>query len=573
MNAQTNTSGFWQYTTANSEATIVGYTGSSNSTTIPGIVDGIAVKKIGNGNNVSGLTNVTNIVISEGATNIGNKAFENLSALRTVSIPSTMAAIGQAAFSSTGILSIDLSGTSASLSNNVFYNCTSLTNAKLPLNLNLIQSGLFFGNSNLSEVVIPYGVTSIQNGAFENCTNLTKVYFLGNAPDNSTGTQFNNCPAALYILPTATGWGSSYAGRPTASVSSTEILTSPNKFQLFSSSQMNSNRIVGRSDVTSSPSTYGLYTASQYNANYAAGQSTVMGNPNAYELYTTNQITTLAFGGLTLRRDYSGQFFLNYVIEQSDNLRNWSTYQEYELPITNLPSNKAFLRILPAQVTEAAILNQKVAAVINQIYSIRGASWGLIGKYRVFFPDGTQNAVYPGTSEPWIRNYGDEATLVSAANTTFGDLLLSEGALDNLKISIGAYGYPNPVTYAANSIGLAQESTTRITPINSSAINYPLILCRNTMDNTGRRIFTASINATRTVFLLIPGLTLSEAAALKKGIDWPDLNLSAAELVAKAVAGNATGPYSDLINMGNCRLTQSPLPGGGYDAWCYIDNE
>jgi hypothetical protein len=38
-------------------------------------------------------------------------------------------------------------------------------------------------------------------------------------------------------------------------------------------------------------------------------------------------------------------FTLNYDIQQSTDLQNWTTYQAYALPLTGLPTDKAFVRV------------------------------------------------------------------------------------------------------------------------------------------------------------------------------------------------------------------------------------
>jgi hypothetical protein len=344
--AQIISSGDWQYSVSGGEATIRGYSGAAGAITFPSYVDGIPVKTIGSGNNVSGLGNVTHIVIPEGVTSIGGEAFENRSSLISVNIPSTMSLIGGAAFAFTGLQSMDLSHTTANVGESIFYGCSSLTSVKLPYNMEVARGWMFYGCSSLTELVIPSGVYSVAQGAFANCGSLTKIYFLGNQPLSAPMTgSFQNSPVTLYVLPNSTGWGSSFAGRPVASVSASEILSTPNKFQLFSAAQMDSNRIVGRSDVTSNPSTYGLYNSNQYSGNFAAGQQSVLQNPNSHSLYTTNQIHAMAIGDLVLTQTNGNQFVLNYGIVQSEDLQTWAPYQRLSLPLTNLPTNKAFIRL------------------------------------------------------------------------------------------------------------------------------------------------------------------------------------------------------------------------------------
>jgi hypothetical protein len=60
-------------------------------------------------------------------------------------------------------------------------------------------------------------------------------------------------------------------------------------------------------------------------------------------------VQNMAVGDLVLSRQVSGGFVLNYDIEQSEDLQTWTTYQAYALPLTNLPTNKAFVRIKAKQ--------------------------------------------------------------------------------------------------------------------------------------------------------------------------------------------------------------------------------
>jgi len=70
----------------------------------------------------------------------------------------------------------------------------------------------------------------------------------------------------------------------------------------------------------------------------------VINIPSSYKLDTTSQIQNMAIGDLVLTRDGNGQFVLNYDIEQSSDLQSWLPYQSLALPLTNLPSDKAFIR-------------------------------------------------------------------------------------------------------------------------------------------------------------------------------------------------------------------------------------
>jgi uncharacterized repeat protein (TIGR02543 family) len=122
---------------------------------------------------------------------------------------------------------------------------------------------------------------------------------------------------------------------------------------LYNTTQYSDNytagRTAGRADVTSSPASYNLYTATQHSDNYSFGQQNVLSSPNTHNLYTISQIHSLTLGDLVLTRDVNGGFNLKYDIEQSSDLQSWLPYESFNLPLTNLPPEKAFIRIKAKQ--------------------------------------------------------------------------------------------------------------------------------------------------------------------------------------------------------------------------------
>lgn len=62
-------------------------------------------------------------------------------------------------------------------------------------------------------MVIPRSVATLADGAFAYCDFLRRVYFQGDAP-NAVDAPFDHTAATLYYPPDATGWSSSFAGRP-----------------------------------------------------------------------------------------------------------------------------------------------------------------------------------------------------------------------------------------------------------------------------------------------------------------------------------------------------------------------
>ena len=66
-------------------------------------------------------------------------------------------------------------------------------------------------------------------------------------------------------------------------------------------------------------------------------------------LYTATQMQAMAIGDLVLTKNANGSFTLNYDIEQSTDLQSWLPYQSFNQQITNLPPDKAFIRIKAKQ--------------------------------------------------------------------------------------------------------------------------------------------------------------------------------------------------------------------------------
>jgi prepilin-type N-terminal cleavage/methylation domain-containing protein len=219
-----------------------------------------------------------------------------------------------------------------------------------------------------------------------------------------------------------------------------------------------------------------------------------------------------------------------------------------------------------------AIRDAKITGALAVLQTLKSSTTDHARKYNNIPLDGTKAPV----NTPFSRPYGDNATLASASNTTFGDILISEGMLDKLTMPIGPNGTPTAIGYTTAGIVLDPTAVANAKPVNTAAINYPLVLCRtySSLDTT-TRLFSSAQNSTRVVFILIPGLTTLEAAGLKTKIDGPfnDSISGASDLVTKTVASSATGAVAEAVNRGNCLLTTSTLSSGGYDAWCYIAHE
>lgn len=165
---------------------------------------------------ISNKNDVTSLIIQEGITVIGEKAFSEYDDLRTVTlpqsiiriddqafyscsllrkinIPKNVAKIGKNAFESCAIEEVDFdSKCSASIGDFAFSNCTSLTKVTLPDGISEIGESAFKNCSNLKNINIPSGITRIKSNTFEYCSKLEEIVI----PENVKYIEvlaFGNC--------------------------------------------------------------------------------------------------------------------------------------------------------------------------------------------------------------------------------------------------------------------------------------------------------------------------------------------------------------------------------------------
>ena len=96
---------------------------------------------------------VTEIIICDGITNIGDYAFAGDTALNKITIGNTVKDLGT----------------------NIFLSCKSLANLTIPGSVTSVENDAFYGCTNFVNITIQNGVTSIGNNAFRECTNLTNI--------------------------------------------------------------------------------------------------------------------------------------------------------------------------------------------------------------------------------------------------------------------------------------------------------------------------------------------------------------------------------------------------------------
>jgi len=377
---------------------IIGYTGSGGDVVIPSSISNKAVTVIKsnafyNQTNIINLTipssvisiesnafnnchNLKNVYLTNGLVFIGDNAFDSCVNLEKIDIPDTVTSFGEnwgsIFFYNTNLKSVRFGEGITNIPRNTFFNCYAITNIHFGSNLKTIQANAFaqcfsleevylpkgvntigiqafWQNQKLKKVIIPATITNTFSAWFGYCTNLSEVIFYGNAPNEAPNLFYNSFPTVYYLCGTI-GWSNSFAGRPTAVITASDIINSNRLEYAWRESQekaFQDARNSTRSEIMNSPTSYGLFSSNDIETARTAGINQVLQIPNNYNLFTSNQILEMKMSGLVVQKT-NNQLILRYKILQSTNLTDWVTYSDSALNITNNDSGKLFLRLHPA---------------------------------------------------------------------------------------------------------------------------------------------------------------------------------------------------------------------------------
>jgi hypothetical protein len=226
-----------------------------------------------------------------------------------------------------------------------------------------IGPNAFSSKPNLVSVVLPTSTTEVAAGSFANSPNLVAVYLpptvhtIGDGAFSGSGSlRTVQLPSNLVLQAERFGLGGGLAfqelvQRVGASLAESELfmaaLLSNEKFLGALAAKIGSRfgtyGFAARRDLSEFATRQDVQNGLQQSA--TQGINTVLSNPNGWNLFTVDQIKNMSLGDLTLQRQQDGTFFLNYDIEQSNDLLNWTPYKTLGEPLTGLPTNKAFIRI------------------------------------------------------------------------------------------------------------------------------------------------------------------------------------------------------------------------------------
>lgn len=124
------------------------------------------------------MTNLVELDISGmTVTSIPSSAFSDRWGLEKIILPKKLEAIGNHAFSGTGLKEIELPESLTTLDYNAFSYCASLSSVKIPGKVERISPYSFYKCSNLQKVELAEGIKFIDNQAFYYCDRLLSINF------------------------------------------------------------------------------------------------------------------------------------------------------------------------------------------------------------------------------------------------------------------------------------------------------------------------------------------------------------------------------------------------------------
>ena len=141
----------------------------------------------------SSCTGLTSVTIGNGVMTIGQSAFQFCRGLTNITIGNSVTTIGRSVFQGcTGLTSVTIPNSVTTIGTNAFDSCTGLTSITIPNSVTTIGEEAFQYCSGLTSAIIGNGVTTISNSSFYQCTGLTNVT-IGNGVTTIDYAAFHSC--------------------------------------------------------------------------------------------------------------------------------------------------------------------------------------------------------------------------------------------------------------------------------------------------------------------------------------------------------------------------------------------
>ena len=191
---------------------ITNYTGKSEILTIPKVINGKKVTRIGS-KAFYGCATLASITIPDSVTSIFDRAFYGCTSLTSITIPDSVIGIGWEVFRDcTNLTSINIPYGIESINANNFSGCTSLKSISVDSDNNYYSSkdGVLF-NKNKTKLIkypignsrttysIPNSVTSVDDFNFFACTNLTTI-IIPNSVKDIGRSAFYGCSSLTSVI-------------------------------------------------------------------------------------------------------------------------------------------------------------------------------------------------------------------------------------------------------------------------------------------------------------------------------------------------------------------------------------
>ncbi len=120
--------------------------------------------------------NLTSIIMPNSVMEVGEYSFVWCKGLKNITIPNSVTKVGEGTFNHcTNLASITIPNSVTNIGNFAFSNCENLENIKIPNSVISMGKGVFAECTNLKTMVLPESITKIEPYTFAYCTNLTSI--------------------------------------------------------------------------------------------------------------------------------------------------------------------------------------------------------------------------------------------------------------------------------------------------------------------------------------------------------------------------------------------------------------